>query len=657
MSTAGRSFREGSEAIPTLGTMAPIPFRAVASLILCFLWAASHAQDIEPYEPDPPGRAARLAYTEGEISMQPSGLEDWTQAIVNRPLTTGDKLWSEPGARAEIQVGPAAVRLGGSTGFSFLNVDDDTIQMRMTAGVINVSVRTLRDSEQIEIATPNVALSLLRPGNYRVEVNDAGDTTVVKVSEGAVQATGSSQDIVVHAQQVVTFSGFDDLDARHATLGAPDEFDSWSLERDRNYERVATSRTAEYVSPDVTGYEDLEDNGSWSSEAEYGYVWTPRYVAADWAPYRYGRWVSISPWGWTWIDDARWGYAPFHYGRWAHIRNRWCWVPGPRHVRAVYAPALVGWGGSHSRNVGWYPLGPREYYSPGRRFSRHYLERVNYSNTNLSRAHFNRGVADGVRDAIYRNRRAPGGVTAVSRDVFTSAGRAAAHREHSTEQELARGQSSGLAPRIAPVLASRLGGPTRANVRVPPSSIANRQVVVRRDPPSAAARYARRPQAERNPAIAQADRPARAPVRGQDRPPRANRPVSESAPHSSVFEPRAIADRVRVDRERQVRGTQAQREIARQQREQRPVDAVRRATERQMARPERPVQRERSPEPTRAERPVQRQRNPEPARVERPRAERPQQVERPRRTESPRPAESRSPPRGRQDSNTRPNRN
>ena len=88
-------------------------------------------------------------------------------------------------------MGPAAVRLDGNTGFSFLNVDDDTIQMRMTAGVINVSVRSLDGNEHIEIDTPNVALSLLRAGNYRVEVNDAGDTTVVKVSEGAARGDRS----------------------------------------------------------------------------------------------------------------------------------------------------------------------------------------------------------------------------------------------------------------------------------------------------------------------------------------------------------------------------------------------------------------------------------------------------------------------------------
>ncbi|HEY6125433.1 MAG TPA: DUF6600 domain-containing protein [Steroidobacteraceae bacterium] len=543
--------------------MARIPLRSIAALLMSLVWGLSHAQDSEPYEPDPPERAARLSYIEGEVSMQPAGEEEWAPALLNRPLTTGDRLWAERDARAEIQVGPASVRLGSNTGFSFLNVNDNTIQMRMTAGVLFVSVRTLGDSEQIEIDTPNVALSLLRAGTYRVEVNDAGDSTVVKVSEGAVQATGPSQDIVVHSQQVVTFDGVDNLVARHATLGAPDEFDSWNLERDRRDDRAATSRTAEYVSPDVTGYQDLDDNGTWSSEAEYGYVWTPSRVAVGWAPYRYGRWVWVSPWGWSWIDDARWGYAPFHYGRWAHVRNRWCWVPGPRHYRAVYAPALVGWVGAPGVHVSWFPLGPREYYVPGRHYSRHYLERVNFSNTHVNRSHFDRALEHRVRDVVYRNRSVPGGVTVVSRDSFTSARRTGDHRVRVNDQDFSRNVASAVAPRIAPVRESRLGGPARTNVRVPPSSIANRQVVVRRDPAPAAARYARRPTPTTDVAQTLRERTARAPDRRQDRPPRVERPNNEPAAptaHSSVHDRNAIANVVREDRDRQVRGEQQRRE-------------------------------------------------------------------------------------------------
>ncbi|MES1265149.1 MAG: DUF6600 domain-containing protein, partial [Variovorax sp.] len=297
--------------------MARTPHRALktlAVLSLGLLWGLARAQDAEPYSEDPPERAARLSFIAGDVSLQPAGEEEWAPALINRPLTTGDKLWTERNARAEIYVGTAAIRLDSETGFSFMNVDDDTIQMRVTAGVLNVSVRDLADREHIEIDTPNIALSLLRAGNYRVEVNDAGDATVVKVSEGSLQATGPSQDTVVYAQQAVTFTGTDNLVSQFRTLGAPDDFDSWSLERDRRDDRAETSRTAEYVSPEVTGYQDLNEYGTWSNEPEYGNVWTPNYVAVGWAPYAYGRWVSISPWGWTWIDDAPWGYAPFHYG-------------------------------------------------------------------------------------------------------------------------------------------------------------------------------------------------------------------------------------------------------------------------------------------------------------------------------------------------------
>src|SRR4051812_18147134 len=150
-----------------IGTMPNTAIRVLVTLSLSLALGLARAQspDNDPMEADPPDRAARLSYIQGDVSMQPQGEEDWAPAVINRPLTTGDKLWTDQNSRAEIYVGPAAVRLDGNTGFSFLNVDDDTIQMRMTAGVINVNVRDLDDNDHVEIDTPNLALSLLRPGN------------------------------------------------------------------------------------------------------------------------------------------------------------------------------------------------------------------------------------------------------------------------------------------------------------------------------------------------------------------------------------------------------------------------------------------------------------------------------------------------------------
>jgi hypothetical protein len=44
------------------------------------------------------------------------------------PMTTGDKLWADQDSRVEVELGSAAIRMAGNTGFSFLNLDDRTTQ-------------------------------------------------------------------------------------------------------------------------------------------------------------------------------------------------------------------------------------------------------------------------------------------------------------------------------------------------------------------------------------------------------------------------------------------------------------------------------------------------------------------------------------------------
>ena len=49
---------------------------------------------------DPPSRVARLGYVDGEVTVAPAGTEEWAEAVLNRPLTSGDRLWVEDGGRA-----------------------------------------------------------------------------------------------------------------------------------------------------------------------------------------------------------------------------------------------------------------------------------------------------------------------------------------------------------------------------------------------------------------------------------------------------------------------------------------------------------------------------------------------------------------------------
>lgn len=449
--------------------------------------AKAQDQDQNQDQDDPPSRVARLGYMEGSVSFQPAGETEWVEAVPNRPMTTGDKLWADHDSRAEVQLGSATIDLAANTGFSFLNLDDNTVQIELSSGTINFRVHGLDQNDVFEIDTPNQAFTVSQPGSYRVEASEDGNYTVVTIRDGAGESTGNGQSYTLHTGQRTTFSGTDSLNAEVQQIGNPDDFDNWCYARDHRYDN---SPSARYVSRDVVGFEDLDDNGDWSPTPEYGQVWYPR-VSADWAPYHDGHWAWIDPWGWTWVDDARWGYAPFHYGRWISVRGRWGWIPGPREVHPVYAPALVvfvgGGGVAIGGNMAWFPLGPREVYVPSYRVSRGYVNRVNVSNTTVNQVTitnvYNTTIINkttNITNVTYVNRNVRGGVTAVPQRAFVSAqpvGRAAVTIN---AREIASAPVSSRAS-VAPVREAVLGvhAGTANHVAAPPQAVANRPVIAK----------------------------------------------------------------------------------------------------------------------------------------------------------------------------------
>jgi hypothetical protein len=463
---------------------------------------------------DPPSRVARLAYTNGSVSFNPAGTDDWVSAVVNRPVTTGDKLWNDNGSRSELNIGSAVIRLGSNTGFSFLNLTDNITQLRITEGTLNIRVRNLDNDEVFEVDTPNLAFSILRAGNYKINVNEAGDTTVVVVRDGQGEVTGGGSAYTIHPREVGTFIGDDQLDADVQSWGRDgDDFDNWCADRDRRIDRSVSAR---YVSNDAIGYEDLDDYGGWRSDSEYGNVWFPHTTVVGWAPYRYGHWIWVSPWGWTWVDDAPWGFAPFHYGRWVTVRGVWGWVPcapravvGVAYVRPVYAPALVAWvGGPHfgvgiavgggGGGVAWFPLGPREVYVPSYRVSRRYVNNVNISNTTVNTTvvnnYYNTTVINkNVTNVKYVNQGVRGGVTATSSESFASSQSVGRHAMKFDEREAARAQVAVNSPGVVPVRQAVLGG--GAATARPPANLQNRAVVAKIAPPPRAVPFERQQEA------------------------------------------------------------------------------------------------------------------------------------------------------------------
>jgi hypothetical protein len=461
------------------------------------------AQDQD--QDDPPGRVARLGYLEGSVSFQPAGEDDWVGAVPNRPMTTGDKLWADQDSRAEVQIGSAVVRLAPMTGFSFLNLDDNTVQIQLTSGSLSITVRRLEDNDDFEVDTPNLAFTAMQPGHYRVNASEDGTNTVITIREGEGQATGNGQTYTLHGGQSGTFSGTDSLNADVEQIGEPDQFDSWAETRDHRHDY---SRSAQYLSPDVVGYDDLDDNGDWRDDSNYGHVWFPTRVDAGWAPYHEGHWAWISPWGWTWVDDSSWGYAPFHYGRWVSVGGRWGWVAGPVAVRAVYAPALVvfigGGPGGFGGNVGWFPLGPREVYVPSYHVSETYVNRVNVSNTtvnvtqvtNVYRTTIINNNTTTITNITYANRSVQGAVMVVPQHAFTSAQPVAKARVQVSPQQIASAPLSGRVA-VAPTRDSVLGAKaaTAGHVTAPPAAVANRQVVAKKTPPPPPVPFAKQQQA------------------------------------------------------------------------------------------------------------------------------------------------------------------
>ena len=577
----------------------PLFFLSTLVFVSGFLFAFSTPARAD--DDDPPGRVARLNYIQGSISFEPSGSTDWVQANPNRPLTTGDNLWTDKNSRGELHVGSTSLRVSSETGITFLNLDDRTVQIQLAQGDLAVHVRRMEGGDDFEIDTPNLAFTLHRPGEYRFDVDPNGNATTITVREGEGDATGGGSEYHMDTGDRVTFTGTDTLNFDGGQAGGFDDFDEWSRSRD---DREEHAQSARYVSRDVTGYDDLDDNGEWRSVPDYGTVWFPARVAVGWAPYRFGHWVFIAPWGWTWVEDEPWGFAPFHYGRWAEVGGGWCWVPGPVVVRPVYAPALVAFVGGPRFSLGvsfggggggvaWFPLGPREVYVPPYRTSVRYVQNVNVTNTtvnvtNVTNVYNNVTVNNvNVNKITYMHQNNVNAVTAVSRDTFVNARPVAAAAVHVNAQQLQAAQVQHNF-NVAPVQKSIVGAAPAATVR-PPQAVMQRQVVVKQTPA-----------ALRTPASANAQgRPTFQPARG---------PVTQAQPQAQ-----------QQTQSRPPQTFQQGRPQAQQQQSQaQPVQRPGQPQVQQQSQPFRPPQTTQPPQVNRPPQPPQQQMRPQTQQVNRP---------------------------------------
>lgn len=384
---------------------------------LSWLPALASAQD------DPPGRVGRLAQVEGVVWVYDVDADEWIAASRNRPLTRGDRLSTESAARAEVRIGSTTLRLDGQTEVEFVRLDDEAMHVQLHRG--SAAARSLSDetAREFELSTDVGRFKPPGPGLFRVDRDD--DTSAAAALAGTLRF--ESDDSVLDIEPGRRAEFWRDGRTHYTWRDLPqDDFARWLEEAER---RDASQSRPRYVSPEMTGGEDLERHGRWIEDADYGALWIPRVVAPGWAPYRFGHWAWIGPWGWTWVDDAPWGFAPFHYGRWVWFRGAWGWAPGAYVARPVYAPALVAWVGGPrvgvsvtlgrtAPPVGWFPLAPREVYVPTYRVSAVYVRNVNRTHAAHVDAALVATPGYAARVNRYANRRVVGAVTVVPADVI-----------------------------------------------------------------------------------------------------------------------------------------------------------------------------------------------------------------------------------------------
>ncbi|HEX4262401.1 MAG TPA: hypothetical protein VHY76_14985, partial [Acetobacteraceae bacterium] len=121
---------------------------AAGSLVLAPIWTgAASAQSAPPPPPTggtaaasldqvPPTRAGRLAQITGTVSFHAAEDTQWSPAVLNYPVATGDSFWTEPQAQARIELGGNRFLMMSSTELDVTQLDDHAFAATVPQGEV-----------------------------------------------------------------------------------------------------------------------------------------------------------------------------------------------------------------------------------------------------------------------------------------------------------------------------------------------------------------------------------------------------------------------------------------------------------------------------------------------------------------------------------------
>jgi hypothetical protein len=296
-------------------------------LVLMAIMAPSPAQALAD-------RVGRVAAVNGAAQMWDSQDRQWTPLFPNRLVTAGDRIRSDGQGRVELSIGSLELFLGPQSEVDVIRLDAQATQLRLSQGHLVARVRTAEWARDLQLITAEFTAQPASPGLYRLDRDTvSGGRSAAAALRGLLLLGAFDARLQVAAGQRIEVMGSEAGGGLRSTTLLQDGFAAWVTARDQAPEPNAFSGVASLG--EITGLETLERHGRWESHPDVGWVWYPMAVRPGWEPFRDGRWVWVRPWGWTWVDDAPWGFAPSHYGRWLQWDNRWVWSPGTVRNRVV----------------------------------------------------------------------------------------------------------------------------------------------------------------------------------------------------------------------------------------------------------------------------------------------------------------------------------
>ncbi|HEV2708601.1 MAG TPA: DUF6600 domain-containing protein [Edaphobacter sp.] len=327
------------------------------------------------------GRAARLSFLQGNVTVDHVDNTGSDPAQVNMPLAQGVRVATGQDGEAEIEFEDGSVvRLTPNTSLELTALTADTngnltTDLTLANGLMYAELRAAAKFVY-SLDAGGVRVSPVADATVRIAMDRP--PAVVSVLDGTAQvesgdsAGGEGYRTNVNAGETLTG---DATDAGRYSLTkevAENSWDKWNSDRDAAAVSETANQTAvreDYSGEAGYGWSDLDANGSWYDVPGEGQVWQPS-VAMDpgFDPYGYGSWVWYPGSGYVWASGYAWGWTPYRCGNWSYWDDfGWGWQPG------IGCGGFGGWGfgggGGYVINIARPPRGyhfrPIPVHSPG----------------------------------------------------------------------------------------------------------------------------------------------------------------------------------------------------------------------------------------------------------------------------------------------------